>query len=87
MFLNERSPLIGKIKTKHAELLMLRKLEAIEIYSLYPNIWKRINKISLHNMELIYQKIKRNIIRFAKNNKINLNIFKSKIKKNKNKNE
>ena len=43
MFLNERSPLNAKIRTKTAELLLLRKLEAIEIYSLYPNIWKRIN--------------------------------------------
>ena len=32
MFLNERSPINAKIKTKNAELLMLRKIEAIEIY-------------------------------------------------------
>ena len=47
MLLNERSPINAKIRTKSAELLMLRKIEAIEIYSLYPNIWKRINKICL----------------------------------------
>ena len=59
MFLNERSPLIVKIKTKNAELLVLRKMEAIEIYSVYPNIWKRINKKSLFNMEQIKEKIKK----------------------------
>ena len=58
MFLNERSPLIAKVRTRTAELLILRKIEAIEIYSVYPNIWKRINKKSLYNMEQIYLKIK-----------------------------
>ena len=65
MFLNERSPLIAKVRTRTAELLILRKMEAIEIYSVYPNIWKKINKKSLYNMEQIYQKIKRVIIDFS----------------------
>jgi len=80
MFLNERSPMIAKVKTNNAELLLLKKLEAIEIYSLYPNIWKRINKTSLKNMELIYQKIKKSIIKFAKFNNINLEEFQTKNK-------
>ena len=66
MFLNERSPLVVKVRTKVAELLVLRKMEAIEIYSIYPNIWKRINKKSLFNMEQIKEKIKREIIYLAK---------------------
>ena len=84
MFLNERSPLNAKIRTKTAELLLLKKLEAIEIYSLYPNIWKRINKISLHNLDQIYIKIKKSVINFAKINNINIDSFfqrKTKIKK------
>ena len=59
MFLNERCPLNVRIRSKTAELLILRKMEAIEIYSIYPNIWKRINKKSLYNMEQIYIKIKK----------------------------
>jgi len=59
MFLNEQCPLFAKVRTKTAELLILRKMEAIEIYSIYPNIWKRINKKSLFNMEQIYLKIKK----------------------------
>ena len=59
MFLNERCPLNARIRTRTAELLILRKMEAIEIYSIYPNIWKRINKKSLYNMEQIYLKIKK----------------------------
>ena len=61
MFLNERCPLIVRVRTKMAELLVLRKMEAIEIYSIYPNIWKRINKKSLFNMEQIKLKIKREL--------------------------
>ena len=75
MLLNERSPINAKIRTKSAELLMLRKIEAIEIYSLYPNIWKRINKISLHNMGKIYLKIRKYVIKFAKMNNIDINKF------------
>ena len=59
MFLNERCPLNARIRTRTAELLILRKMEAIEIYSIYPNIWKRINKKSLYNMEQIYIKIEK----------------------------
>ena len=84
MLLNERSPLNAKIRTKSAELLILRKIDAIEIYSLYPNIWKRINKISSHNMEQIYLKIRKYVIEFAKINKIDLNKILNKEKKSTN---
>jgi len=66
MFLNERCPLVAKVRTKTAELLILRKIDAIEIYSIYPNIWKRINKKSLFNMEQIYLKIKKMVIELVK---------------------
>ena len=66
MFLNERSPLVVKVKSKTAELLVLRKMEAIETYCVYPNIWNRINKKSLFNMEQIKQKIKKTIFELVK---------------------
>ena len=66
MFLNERSPLSVKVKTKTAELLILKKMEAIEIYSTYPNIWKRINKKSLFKMEKINLKAKKSLINLSK---------------------
>ena len=72
MFLNEPCPLIAKVRSKTAELLILRKMEAIEIYSLYPNIWKRINKKSLFNMEQIYLKIKKRILEIAKKYGVNI---------------
>ena len=64
MFLNERSPLFARVKSRYAELLILGKMEAIEIYLIYPNIWKRINKKSLYNMEKIYLKIQKLVTTF-----------------------
>ena len=61
MFLNRQSPFKAIIGTKTAELLILKKMEAIEIYSVYPNIWKRINKKSLYNLEQIYLKIRKTL--------------------------
>ena len=65
MFLNERSPFSVKVKTKIAELLILKKMEAIEIHSIYPNIWKKINKKSLYNLEQIKLKIKQELFYIA----------------------
>ena len=53
MFLNQRSPLLLKVKSNKAELFFLNKSEAIAISTSYPQYWKRINKKSLFNMEQI----------------------------------
>ena len=62
MFLNKRSPLSLRVKTKKAELFFLKKIDAIEISSSYPNIWKRVNKASFHNLKQI-KKIMHKIIK------------------------
>jgi hypothetical protein len=62
MFLNKRSPVCLRVKTKKAELFFLKKIDAIEISSSYPNIWKRVNKASFHNLKQI-KKIMHKIIR------------------------
>jgi hypothetical protein len=66
MFLNERSPLKARIRSRSAELFILRKMEAIEIYSIYPHIWTKINKKSLYNMDQIYLKIEKRITELCK---------------------
>ena len=53
MFLNQRSPLRLKVKSKKAELFFLNKEDAINISTTYPQFWKKINKKSLFNMEQI----------------------------------
>ena len=93
MFLNEPSPLFAKVKTKIAELLILKKMEAIEIYSIYPNIWNKINEKSLFNMEQIYRRIRKRVLKlskklnieFKKNNSIKLQQRKKSIINNKSK--
>ena len=84
MFLNERCPLVAKVRTRNAELLILRKMEAIEIYSIYPNIWKRINKKSLYNMEQIYLKIKKIVIELSNRYKLNIDKLINRKKSSKN---
>ena len=66
MFLDEKCPLLVKTKSKTSELLVLRKMEAIEIYSIYPNIWNRINKKSLFNLAQIKNKIRIKLFSLAK---------------------
>ena len=53
MFLNLRSPLSLRTKTKKAELFYLNKTAAVEISMSFPSIWKKINKRSLFNYEQI----------------------------------
>ena len=40
VFLNRRTPLTLRVKTKKADLYYLKKIDALEISSNYPNIWK-----------------------------------------------
>ena len=47
MFLNNRSPLFVKAKSKKVELLLLKKLDAVSISTTYPKIWKKIIAKSL----------------------------------------
>ena len=62
MFLNKRSSLRVKVKSRKAELFYLNKKDAIEISQSYSQIWKKINKKSLFNWE----QIKRLMIKMSK---------------------
>ena len=65
MFLNKRSPLSLRVRTKKAELFFLKKIDAIEISTSYPNIWKRVNKKSFHNLKQIKRIMKKIIKHFC----------------------
>lgn len=65
MFLNERSFLTAKVKSKNAELFFLKKEEVIKIFSNFPNIWNRINKKSIFNMRQIKNTVKRVLMNFC----------------------
>ena len=50
MFLEKSSPFILKAKTSVAELLILPKHDALIISKNFPNIWRRIQNKSYHNL-------------------------------------
>ena len=61
MFLNKRSPLSVKVKSKVCELFLLKKTDAVEISMNFPKIWRKIIKKSLFNMEQIERLINKTL--------------------------
>ena len=53
MFLSKPSPLSLRVKSKKAELFLLRKSDAVSISKKFPNIWKKQYKKSYINMNSI----------------------------------
>ena len=70
MFLNKPCPLSLRVKSKKVDLFLLRKKDAINIKKDYPNIWKRIDDKSMHNMKSIKALTKRVINNYCKMNGI-----------------
>ena len=50
MVLDKPCPLLLRVKSKIAELLLLRKADAIDISQRYPNIWMKYYKKNYYNM-------------------------------------
>ena len=69
MFLNRKSPLTVKVKSKIVELFLLKKTDAVRISMNYPAIWNKIIKRSLFNMEQIDRLVNRAIKLFYNANK------------------
>ena len=71
MFLEQRSPLRVRVKSKKSELFFLKKMDAIKISTSYPNIWRRINKKSVFNFEQIKKSINKIIEIYCSVKKLN----------------
>ena len=56
MFLNRPSPLSLRVKSKKADIFLLRKHDATIISKAYPHIWKVISEKAFHNMIAIKNK-------------------------------
>ena len=56
MYLSKPSPLTLRVKSKRAELFLLRKFDAFSISKKFPNIWKRQYNKSYVNMNSIKNK-------------------------------
>ena len=84
MFLNQRSPLNLRVKSKKAELFFLNKTNALDISTNFPIIWKQISRRSLFNYEQIKRlinKVKKIFYGTKKPKKIKINSKKSKVSK------
>ena len=77
MFLGKPSPLCLRVKSKIAELMLLRKYDAIDISLKYPNIWSKIfkksygnmlsiKKITIHKIKHYWKNLGKNITRKSK---------------------
>ena len=82
MFLEQRSPLRVRVRTKKAELFFLKKIEAVKISSSYQNIWRRINKKSVFNFEQIKKSIIKMVVFYSSYKKIQYEVKEKDKKKN-----
>ena len=71
MFLEQRSPLRVRVRSKKSELFFLKKMDAVKISTSYQNIWRRINKKSVFNFEQIKKSIRKIVEIYCSVRKIN----------------
>jgi len=71
MFLQKPCPFTLKTKSRMAELLILRKQDAIIISKNYPNIWRQIYNKSYHNLVAIKKLTFRTLKRYYNTNLCN----------------
>ena len=76
MFLNKKSPLYVRVKSKKADLLLLKKIDALNISYNYPDIWKKILKKPLANSKIITNLTLKMLATFCNLNGIKSKIFK-----------
>ena len=83
MFLNKKSPLYVRVRSNKADLLLLKKLDALKISTNYPNIWKKIIKKPLANSKIIQNLTLKMLVVFCNYYGIKSRLFKKR-KRNKN---
>ena len=81
MFLNQKSPYYIKVGSKKADLLLLKKLDALNISSNYPNIWKIIIKKPLANSKTITNLAFKVLVEYYNFNGIKTKVFKNRFDK------
>jgi hypothetical protein len=66
MFLNQPSPVVLKVKTKFADLFLLKKIDFANLAKEFPDIIKKAYETSVHNFDVIQLLIERAKIQNAK---------------------
>ena len=80
MFMNKKCPLYVRVKSRKADLLLLKKLDAIDISSNYQEIWTKIIKRSLANSKIITRLTLKLLANFCNFQGIKLRCFKKRKK-------
>ena len=75
LYLNKKSPLRCRVRSKKAELLFLNKKDIYDISQSYPQIWKKINKKSIHNFLQIENLITKTLQIYYMSNGIKHELF------------
>ena len=78
MFLNKKSPFYIRVVSHKADLLLLKKLDALNISYKYPDIWKAILKKPLANVKIINHLTLKILSSFCNFNGIKTKLFKKK---------
>ena len=78
MFLNKKSPLYVRVCSRKADLLFLKKYDAINISDKYPDIWKTVIKKPLENSKIISNLTLKTLTTFCNLNGIKTKIFRKK---------
>ena len=78
MFLNKKSPLYVRVASKRVDLLLLKKLDSIDISDRYPDVWKTIIKRPLENSKMISSLTLKTLAIFCNINGIKTKLFKKK---------
>jgi len=78
MFLNKKSPLYVRVASKKVDLLLLKKLDSIDISDRYPDVWKTIIKRPLENSKIISNLTLKTLSIFCNLNGIKTKLFKKK---------
>ena len=73
IFLNKRSTLCAKVKSKKAELFYLNKNDCLEISQTYTQIWKKINEKSVTNYFQIENLVQKTLQVYYLSNGIKIN--------------
>ena len=84
MFLNKKSPLYVRVKSNKVDLLLLKKLDALDISYNYPDIWKTIIKKPLANAKIVHNLTIKKITAFCNFYGIKISLFEKKDDEEKN---
>ena len=75
MYTGRRSPFLVRVKSKIADLYVIKSIEYSKLLEQYPNIWNRINKKNMYNIRQIKNVLIKTISQFCETKGIKIYDF------------